>query len=53
MNNETTPFDTVDYLKTPEDMANYLDACLEEDSGDGLLVRAALNEIARLSVPLA
>ncbi|ARA83052.1 addiction module antitoxin [Pseudomonas amygdali pv. tabaci str. ATCC 11528] len=47
MNNETTPFDTVDYLKTPEDMANYLDACLEEDSGDGLLVRAALNDIAR------
>ncbi|KPB32302.1 MULTISPECIES: addiction module antidote protein [Pseudomonas] len=47
MNNETTPFDTVDYLKTPEDMANYLDACLEEDSGDGLLIRAALNDIAR------
>ncbi|MBA1230414.1 putative addiction module antidote protein [Pseudomonas viridiflava] len=47
MNHDTTPFDTAEYLKTPEDMANYLDACLEEDSGDGALVRAALNDIAR------
>ena len=25
----------------------YLDACLEEDPGDGSVVRAALNDIAR------
>lgn len=47
MNHETTRFDAAEYLKTPADMAGYLDACLEEDAGDGALVRAALNDIAR------
>lgn len=42
-----TRWDVVDYLKTEEDMALYLDACLDEDPGDGSLVRAALNDIAR------
>lgn len=42
-----TRWDAVDYLKTGEDMALYLDACLDEDPGDGSLVRAALNDIAR------
>lgn len=42
-----TRWDAVDYLKTEEDMALYLDACLDEDSGDGRLVRAALNDVAR------
>lgn len=35
------------YLKTPQDMVAYLDACFEEDAGDGVLIRAALNDIAR------
>ena len=38
-----TPWDVLDYLDTGEDMALYLDACMEEDSGDGALIRAALN----------
>ena len=42
-----TRWDAVDYLKTEEDMALYLDACLEEDPGDGALIRSALNDIAR------
>jgi probable addiction module antidote protein len=42
-----TRWDPVDYLKTDEDMALYLDACLEEDAGDGVVVRAALNDVAR------
>jgi probable addiction module antidote protein len=42
-----TRWDPVDHLKTDEDMALYLDACLEEDAGDGLVVRAALNDVAR------
>jgi len=42
-----TRWDATDYLKTEEDMALYLDACLDEDSGDGRLIRAALNDIAR------
>lgn len=40
-------YDTADYLKTDEDMALYLDACLEEDPGDGSLIRTALGSIAR------
>ncbi len=42
-----TRWDAVDYLENDEDMALYLDACLDEDPGDGSLVRAALNDIAR------
>ena len=40
-------FDAALYLKTPEEMKAYLDACFEEDNGDGVLIRAALNDIAR------
>lgn len=47
MTEQFTRFDTADYLKSPEDMAAYLDACFEEDPGDGSLIRAALNDIAR------
>ncbi len=47
MTEKFTRFDPVDHLATAEDMAMYLDACLEEDPGDGSVVRAALNDIAR------
>jgi len=40
-------FDAAEFLKTPEEMAAYLDACFDEDAGDGILIRAALNDIAR------
>ena len=40
-------WDVVDHLKTDEDMALYLDACVEEDPGDGSLIRASLGDIAR------
>jgi probable addiction module antidote protein len=43
----TTPYDTAEYLKTEEDMKLYLEICLEEDDGDGALVRLALSNIAR------
>ncbi|MDF2643102.1 MAG: hypothetical protein K0R45_2375 [Pseudomonas sp.] len=46
MSHEITRFRTAEYLKTLEDMAHYLNACLEEDLGDGALVHAALNDIA-------
>jgi probable addiction module antidote protein len=42
-----TRFDAAEFLKTPEEMAAYLDACFEEDAGDGVLIRAALNDMAR------
>ena len=47
MSEQFTRWDPVDQLQSEEDMAMYLDACLEEDPGDGSVVRAALNDIAR------
>lgn len=40
-------WDVLDHLKTEEDIALYFDACVEEDPGDGSLIRAALGDIAR------
>jgi probable addiction module antidote protein len=39
-------WDAVDHLKTQEDMAFYLEACLEEN--DPALLAAALGDIARV-----
>ncbi|CRM45935.1 MULTISPECIES: addiction module antidote protein [Pseudomonas] len=40
-------FDIAEHLTTPQDIAGYLEASFEEDAGDGLLIRSALNNIAR------
>jgi len=40
-----TPYDTVDYLKTEDDIAGYIDAVLEEN--DPALLLAALGDVAR------
>lgn len=40
-------WDTVDYLKTEEDMAMYLEACLQEAGDDASFIAAALGDIAR------
>jgi len=40
-------FDIDEHLTTEEDMQLYLEACIEEDVGDGALVRTALGDIAR------
>lgn len=42
-----TPWESADYLQTDEDVAAYFDACLEEDPGDGSLIRLGLINIAR------
>ena len=42
---KTTKWDVVDYLKTDEDMAEYLEAAIED--GDPALISAALGDIAR------
>ncbi|MDF9776572.1 putative addiction module antidote protein [Pseudomonas baetica] len=47
MTEQFTRFDAVQFLKSPDEMAAYLNACFEEDMGDGLLIRAALNDITR------
>ena len=43
----TSPFDVADYLRTPEDMAAYLEASIEEAGGDAAFVAGALDDIAR------
>ena len=42
-----TKWEVTERLRTLEDARLYLEACAEEDPGDGTLVRAALNDIAR------
>ncbi len=43
----TTPYDIADHLRTPEEMAAYLEACLEEANGDAAFIAKALGDIAR------
>ena len=42
-----TPWDAAEHLRDKEDMRLYREACAAEDPGDGSLIRAALNDIAR------
>lgn len=42
-----TRWDAADHLQNKKDMRLYLEACADEDPGDGSLIRAALNDIAR------
>lgn len=43
----TTRYDVAEHLRTPEEMAAYLEACLEEASGDATFIAKALGDIAR------
>ena len=47
MAEEFTRWDAADHLQNKEDMRLYLEACADEDPGDGSLIRAGLNDIAR------
>lgn len=42
-----TRFDIAEHLRTPEEMAAYLEACLEEADGDAAFIAKALGDIAR------
>ena len=42
-----TRWDAAEHVRTPEDARLYLQACAEEDPGDGSIIRAALNDVAR------
>ena len=42
-----TRWDATDHLQSKADLRLYLEACTDEDPGDGSLIRAALNDIAR------
>lgn len=43
----TTRYDVAEHLRTPEEMAAYLEACLDEANGDAAFVAKALGDIAR------
>lgn len=43
----TTRYDVAEHLRTPEEMAAYLEACLEEANGDVTFIAKALGDIAR------
>ena len=43
----TTKYDIAEHLRTPEEMAAYLEACLEEANGDAAFIAKALGDIAR------
>lgn len=43
----TTRYDVAEHLRTPEEMAAYLEACLEEAGSDAAFIAKALGDIAR------
>ena len=46
-NTKTTRYDVAEHLRTPEEMAAYLEACIEEADGDATFIAKALGNIAR------
>jgi probable addiction module antidote protein len=43
----TTRYDVAEHLRTPEEMAAYLEASIDEAHGDAALIAQALGDIAR------
>lgn len=43
----TSPYNVVEHLHTPEEMASYLEVCMEETSDGEAFIAMALGDIAR------
>ena len=43
----TTKYDVSEHLRTSEEMAAYLEACIEESGGDAAFIAKASGDIAR------
>ena len=43
----TSPYDVAEHLRTQEEMAAYLEACMEEADGNAASIAKALGDIAR------
>ena len=43
----TTRYDVAEHLRSPEEMAAYFEACLEEADGNAAFIAKALGDIAR------
>ena len=44
---KTTRYDVAEHLRTPKEMAAYLESALEESNGDASVVAKAIGDIAR------
>ena len=44
---KTSKYDVAEHLRTSEEMAAYLEACLEDANGDAAFIAKALGDIAR------
>ena len=47
MSEEYREFDAADYIRNEEDVRGLLSAAVDEDPGDGAVIRAALRHVAR------
>ena len=47
MSEEYRKFDAADYIRSDEDARGLLSAAMDEDTGDGAVIRAALRHVAR------
>lgn len=47
MKTTITRYDVAEHLRTTEEMAAYLEACIEEANGDAAFVAKAIGDIAR------
>jgi probable addiction module antidote protein len=47
METKTAPYDVAEFLESPEEMAAYLEACIQESDGDAAFIAKALGDIAR------
>jgi probable addiction module antidote protein len=43
----TTKYDVSEHLRTPQEMAAYLEMCIEESNGDAAFIAKALGDIAK------
>jgi len=43
----TSRYDVAEHLRTPQEMAAYLEACIEEANGDAAFIAKALGDMAR------
>ena len=44
---KTTLYDVAEHLRTPEEMAAYLEACFEEADSDAAFITKALGDVIR------
>jgi DNA-binding phage protein len=44
---ETAPYDVAEFLETPEEMATFLEACIQESDGDAAFIAKAWWDSAR------